>query len=125
MRWEPTQNRSADRPSSTVGVTCARPLALTASTSACGVVAVAVGEADEVHRPGSDHLEALVGVQRRVGDAQFTQPPVGQRVCNSFNALKQLFDQFGDDTVVHPGHGASTTLGHERPNLAEWRARGW
>jgi len=26
---------------------------------------------------------------------------------------------------VHPGHGASTTLGHERPNLAEWRARGW
>jgi len=37
----------------------------------------------------------------------------------------KLFDQFADDTVVHPGHGASTTLGHERPNLAEWRARGW
>lgn len=30
-----------------------------------------------------------------IEDAQFTQPPVGQRVCNSFNALKQLFDQFG------------------------------
>ncbi|WP_295541100.1 metallophosphoesterase, partial [uncultured Pseudacidovorax sp.] len=30
-----------------------------------------------------------------IEDAKFTQPPVGQRVCNSFNALKQLFDQFG------------------------------
>jgi len=36
-----------------------------------------------------------------------------------------LFDAFGDDTVVLPGHGAPTTLGAERPHLAEWRARGW
>lgn len=36
-----------------------------------------------------------------------------------------LFDVFGDDTVVLPGHGAPTTLGAERPHLAEWRARGW
>ena len=27
--------------------------------------------------------------------------------------------------VVHPGHGDDTTLGAERPHLAEWRARGW
>jgi hypothetical protein len=26
---------------------------------------------------------------------------------------------------VHPGHGDDTTLGTERPHLAEWRARGW
>lgn len=37
----------------------------------------------------------------------------------------KLFDRFGDDTVVHPGHGAATTLGAERPHLNEWRARGW
>jgi glyoxylase-like metal-dependent hydrolase (beta-lactamase superfamily II) len=37
----------------------------------------------------------------------------------------KLFDRFGDDTVVHPGHGDDTTLGAERPHLAEWRARGW
>lgn len=37
----------------------------------------------------------------------------------------KLFDRFGDDTVVHPGHGADTTLGVERPRLAEWRARRW
>lgn len=37
----------------------------------------------------------------------------------------KLFDRYGDDTLVLPGHGAPTTLGAERPHLAEWRARGW
>jgi len=39
--------------------------------------------------------------------------------------VELLFDRFADNTVVHPGHGAPTTLGRERPHLAEWRARGW
>lgn len=34
----------------------------------------------------------------------------------------KLFDRFGDDTIVHPGHGDDTTLGAERPHLGEWRA---
>jgi glyoxylase-like metal-dependent hydrolase (beta-lactamase superfamily II) len=29
------------------------------------------------------------------------------------------------DTIVMPGHGADTTIGTERPHLAEWVARGW
>ena len=37
----------------------------------------------------------------------------------------KLFEPYGDDTIVHPGHGADTTLGAERPHLDEWRARGW
>lgn len=37
----------------------------------------------------------------------------------------RLFEAYPDDTVVHPGHGSPTTLGAERPHLAEWRARGW
>ncbi|AFH90767.2 MBL fold metallo-hydrolase [Corynebacterium pseudotuberculosis] len=37
----------------------------------------------------------------------------------------KLFQKYPDDTVVHPGHGKSTTLGAERPHLEEWRARGW
>lgn len=37
----------------------------------------------------------------------------------------KLFDRFGDDTVVYPGHGDDTTLGAERPHLDEWRQRGW
>lgn len=38
---------------------------------------------------------------------------------------ERLFDVYPDDTVVHPGHGKPTTLGAERPHLAEWRSRGW
>ncbi len=37
----------------------------------------------------------------------------------------KLFERFDDDTIVHPGHGADTTLGAERPQLDEWRARHW
>lgn len=29
------------------------------------------------------------------------------------------------NTVVMPGHGVDTTIGNERPALAEWVARGW
>lgn len=38
---------------------------------------------------------------------------------------RRVFDRLGDETWVYPGHGADTTLGAERPHLAEWRARGW
>ncbi|GGZ79996.1 MBL fold metallo-hydrolase [Streptomyces subrutilus] len=37
----------------------------------------------------------------------------------------KIFDRLPDETWVYPGHGADTTLGAERPHLAEWRARGW
>ena len=37
----------------------------------------------------------------------------------------KIFDRFCDQTIIHPGHGDSTTLGAERPQLAQWRARGW
>ncbi|AQT71957.1 MULTISPECIES: MBL fold metallo-hydrolase [Streptomyces] len=37
----------------------------------------------------------------------------------------KLFEQLSDETWVYPGHGNDTTLGAERPHLAEWRERGW
>ncbi|MBM7774690.1 glyoxylase-like metal-dependent hydrolase (beta-lactamase superfamily II) [Actinokineospora baliensis] len=37
----------------------------------------------------------------------------------------KLFDALPDETWVYPGHGRDTTLGAERPSLAEWRSRGW
>jgi glyoxylase-like metal-dependent hydrolase (beta-lactamase superfamily II) len=37
----------------------------------------------------------------------------------------RVFGRFSDATHVLPGHGDATTLGRERPHLAEWRARGW
>jgi glyoxylase-like metal-dependent hydrolase (beta-lactamase superfamily II) len=41
------------------------------------------------------------------------------------DVTSRIFDVYGDDTVVHPGHGLLTTLGEERPHLEEWRERGW
>ena len=38
---------------------------------------------------------------------------------------ERIFSVYDDDTIVHPGHGDPTTLGAERPKLAEWRERGW
>ncbi|MFJ8076048.1 MBL fold metallo-hydrolase [Streptomyces sp. NPDC096176] len=37
----------------------------------------------------------------------------------------KLFDRLPDETWVYPGHGKDTSLGEERPHLAEWRERGW
>jgi glyoxylase-like metal-dependent hydrolase (beta-lactamase superfamily II) len=37
----------------------------------------------------------------------------------------KIFNRLPDDTWVYPGHGGDTTLGAERPHLAEWRERGW
>jgi glyoxylase-like metal-dependent hydrolase (beta-lactamase superfamily II) len=37
----------------------------------------------------------------------------------------RVFDVYDDSTVVYPGHGDDTTIGTERPHLAEWRERGW
>ncbi|AWH90917.1 MBL fold metallo-hydrolase [Dietzia lutea] len=41
------------------------------------------------------------------------------------DVTERIFDQLPDSTVVHPGHGNGTTLGAERPHLAQWKARGW
>jgi glyoxylase-like metal-dependent hydrolase (beta-lactamase superfamily II) len=38
---------------------------------------------------------------------------------------KKVFDRLPDETWFYPGHGADSTLGAERPHLAEWRTRGW
>jgi glyoxylase-like metal-dependent hydrolase (beta-lactamase superfamily II) len=39
--------------------------------------------------------------------------------------LETIFEQFGDETMVLPGHGDSTTIGVERPQLQGWKDRGW
>ena len=53
-----------------------------------------------------------------------------QKDPERFNQLitdvaERVFDVYPDNTLVHPGHGRSTSLGTERPHLEEWRARGW
>jgi len=38
---------------------------------------------------------------------------------------ERIFQRLPDDTWFYPGHGNDSTLGEERPHLAEWRQRGW
>lgn len=37
----------------------------------------------------------------------------------------KLFGTLTDDTWFYPGHGGDSTLGEQRPHVAEWRERGW
>ncbi len=50
-----------------------------------------------------------------------------QRFGSLFSdVVSRVFERYRrDDAVVWPGHGLPTTLGAERPHLAEWEARGW
>ncbi|MBI4900497.1 MAG: MBL fold metallo-hydrolase [Actinobacteria bacterium] len=87
------------------------------------------------HTPGSICLAYDPGpdlpVHLFTGDSLFpggvgntNQDP--ERFASLFgDVTTRIFDVYGDDTVVHPGHGLPTTLGDERPHLEEWRQRGW
>lgn len=85
------------------------------------------------HTPGSIalvHAPASGPVQLFTGDSLFPGGVGRTWAASDFDTLlgdvtRLLFDRFDDDTVVWPGHGLPTTLGAERPQLAEWRARGW
>ncbi|MDP4803405.1 MAG: MBL fold metallo-hydrolase [Candidatus Nanopelagicales bacterium] len=41
------------------------------------------------------------------------------------DVTEKVFATLPDETWVYPGHGGDTTLGNERPFLAEWKSRGW
>ncbi|MEP7333076.1 MAG: MBL fold metallo-hydrolase [Terracoccus sp.] len=41
------------------------------------------------------------------------------------DVTKRVFAVYDDDTWFYPGHGDDSTLGTERPQLDEWRRRGW
>jgi len=84
------------------------------------------------HTPGSITLsyEGAGMTHLFSGDSLFPGGPGRTTTPEDFTSLmndleSKIFDRFGDDTVVHPGHGDDTTLGTERPHLGEWRARGW
>lgn len=86
------------------------------------------------HTPGSialayadpgGHTHLFTGDSLFPGGIGNTKNP-GQ----SFDSLiedvtTRVFDVYDDATWFYPGHGDDSTLGAERPHLAEWRARGW
>jgi glyoxylase-like metal-dependent hydrolase (beta-lactamase superfamily II) len=64
------------------------------------------------------------------GDSLFPGGPGRTTTPEAFNSLmsgleERVFGRLPDETWIYPGHGNDTTLGAERPHLAEWRARGW
>ncbi|MET8409976.1 MBL fold metallo-hydrolase [Streptomyces sp. NPDC005195] len=64
------------------------------------------------------------------GDCLFPGGPGRTTLPEEFNSLMggletKLFDVLPDEAWIYPGHGNDTTIGTERPHLAEWRARGW
>jgi len=87
------------------------------------------------HTPGSVALALRPAGERTAthlftGDCLFPGGPGRTTNPEEFDSLmtgleRQVFDVYGDDTVVYPGHGDDTNLGEERPRLAEWRERGW
>jgi glyoxylase-like metal-dependent hydrolase (beta-lactamase superfamily II) len=85
------------------------------------------------HTPGSVALAWTEPSGRShlwTGDSLFPGGPGKTWSPQDFTRLvddleERVFGVHGDDTWVYPGHGRDTTLGVERPHLAEWRARGW
>jgi glyoxylase-like metal-dependent hydrolase (beta-lactamase superfamily II) len=101
---------------------------------------VAIGELtfDVIHLQG--HTEGSVALALKGADGEVTHLFTGDCLFpggvgktwkdGDFDRLlgdvsSKVFDVYPDSTVVYPGHGDDTTLGAERPHLAEWRQRGW
>jgi glyoxylase-like metal-dependent hydrolase (beta-lactamase superfamily II) len=119
----------------------ADPLPVTPSRFLAGGDVIEVGDLrfDVIHlrghTPGSVALalrptDERAAVQLFTGDCLFPggvgktwEPGAFEQLLGDVEA--RVFGVYGDDTVVYPGHGDDTTLGTERPNLAEWRERGW
>ena len=87
------------------------------------------------HTPGSIALvwrgPGDAGVHVFTGDSLFpggvgnTQNDAARFTSLIDDVEERLFGTLPDEAWVYPGHGKDTTIGAERPHLAEWRARGW
>src|SRR5215218_5529709 len=85
------------------------------------------------HTPGSIALvwrgPAGAGTHVFTGDSLFPGGPGRTTTPEDFASLMDDLEErifpLPDDTWFYPGHGKDSTIGAERPQLAEWRARGW
>lgn len=57
------------------------------------------------------------------GVGRTTTPKAFQSLFDDVS--EKVFARLPDETWVYPGHGDDTSLGHERPSLPSWAARGW
>lgn len=118
----------------------AEPLPVTPDRILADGDTVTIGELtfDVIHLQG--HTEGSVALALKGADGEVTHLFTGDCLFpggvgktwkdGDFDRLlgdvsSKVFDVYPDSTVVYPGHGDDTTLGAERPHLADWRQRGW
>ncbi|MDX1435526.1 MAG: MBL fold metallo-hydrolase [Anaerolineales bacterium] len=82
------------------------------------------------HTPGSVVLHLAAGAEQPlavVGDAVFPGGPgrtgSHQALLTGLEALERTVFTWPDETVLYPGHGASTTVGAERPAFEKFRSK--
>lgn len=87
---------------------------------------------DVLHTPGHTPGGISLAVGRHVftGDTLFPGGPglTGwpfSDFATIIGSIEHTIFDLDDHMAVHPGHGASTTIGTERPQLADWKQRGW
>jgi glyoxylase-like metal-dependent hydrolase (beta-lactamase superfamily II) len=82
------------------------------------------------HTPGSISFKIEGAPVLFSGDTLFPGGPGNTKPADAdFDTIIRSIDNrlftLPANTVVMPGHGVDTTIGHERPHLQEWVDRGW
>ncbi len=97
-----------------------------------GSFAIGTTTATVLHTPGHTPGSVCILLDGVVltGDTLFPGGPGATRFDHSdfstiIASIETKLFTLDDGTVVLPGHGASTTIGVERPQLPEWIDRGW
>jgi glyoxylase-like metal-dependent hydrolase (beta-lactamase superfamily II) len=67
----------------------------------------------QVRKPGESGQDLFVGDTLFAGSIGRTDLPGGNHET-LIHSIRTVLFAFGDDARVHPGHGPSTTIGHER-----------
>jgi glyoxylase-like metal-dependent hydrolase (beta-lactamase superfamily II) len=80
------------------------------------------------HTPGGVCL--LVGKHLVSGDTLFPGGPGNtwedeKKFAQIIENIETKLFTLPDDTAVYPGHGKDTTIGAEKPQLQDWKDRGW
>jgi glyoxylase-like metal-dependent hydrolase (beta-lactamase superfamily II) len=97
-----------------------------------GSLSIGDVEAQIRHTPGHTPGSVCILLPGAVitGDTLFPGGPGATRFEHSsfdtiIESISSKLFTLPDDTVVLPGHGNSTTIGTERPQLSAWITRGW
>jgi glyoxylase-like metal-dependent hydrolase (beta-lactamase superfamily II) len=82
------------------------------------------------HTPGSVSFKVIDSPLLFSGDTLFPGGPgntsfEGGDFATIIDSIDNKLFTLPADTIVMPGHGLDTTIATERPQLADWVARGW